>query len=70
MSDELKKQSNEKRYYDALKRIAKYYQSPDQLRRNAERNYGLDAGEAIEMAYENIQREAERAVKGKRRPKQ
>ena len=30
---------------------------------------GLDAAEEIEMAYENIQGEAERAIKGKRRPK-
>ncbi len=50
----------------ALIRIAKEYQTPDQLRRNAERDYGLDAGEAIEMAYENIQSEARAAVCGTR----
>ena len=50
----------------ALTRIAKEYQTPDQLRRNADRDYGLDASEAIEMAYENIQSEARAAVRGVR----
>ncbi len=63
------KQSNEQRYYDALKRIAKGYQTPEQIRRNAEVEYGLDAEEATEMAYDNVRWEAERAIKGKRRPK-
>lgn len=59
------------RLYDALKRIARGYQTPDQLRRNAEREYGVSGSEAIEMAYENIQQEAEIAIKGLRirRPK-
>lgn len=42
----------------ALKRIATGYQTPEQLRRGAEREYGLGASEAIEYAYENIQQEA------------
>lgn len=54
------------RFYDALKQIAKGYQTPAQLRRSAEREYGIDAGEAIEMAYENIQELAARAIKGVR----
>ncbi|NID06607.1 hypothetical protein HBF26_17055 [Luteibacter jiangsuensis] len=59
--------SNEAAYFDALKRIASY-QSPERLRRGAEKQYGLTPEEAIEMAYENVIEEAKRAVKGKRRP--
>lgn len=55
------------RLYDALKRITKYA-TPDQLRREARGAYGLDSGEAIEMAYENVIEEAKRAVKGMKRP--
>jgi len=61
--------SNELAYYDALKRIAKNYQTPDQLRRNSERDFGCSYHEALEMAYENLQWEASRAIHGKRRPK-
>lgn len=61
------KQNNELVYFSALKRIASY-QSPERLRRNAERNYGLPAEEAIEMAYENVLAEAKAAIKGKRSP--
>lgn len=61
--------SDERHYFDALKRIASY-QSPDQLRRCAERQYGLPSDEAIEYAYENVLDEAKAAVKGKRRPKE
>lgn len=61
-------QSNEQRYFDALKQITKYM-SVDKIRRSAEKEYGLMAGEALEMAYENVISEAERAVRGKRRPK-
>lgn len=60
--------SNEQRYYDALKRITKY-QTPAQLARRAEMQYGCSGDEAIEMAYENIQQEARNAIAGKRRPK-
>ena len=49
-----------------LKKIATGYQTPEQLRRSAERQYGLDADEAIEYAYENIQQDAKRAVSGVR----
>lgn len=61
------KQSNEQRYYDCLKRIAKYM-TPEQLYRDA-KNIGLEPGEYIEMVYENIQQEARNAVYNKRRPK-
>ena len=57
----------EQRLYDALKRITRY-QSPDHLRRTAERKYGLDGDEALEMAYENVLNEARSAIKGLRRP--
>lgn len=56
-----------RRMYDALKRIAAY-QSPDQLRRGAQKQYGLDADEAIEYAYENVLFEAKVVLKGARRP--
>lgn len=51
--------------YDALKKIARQYMTPAQLRRDA-RNVGLDYDEYLEMSYENIQAEAERAIKGVR----
>ena len=60
--------SNEQRYFDALKRITKY-QSLESLRRHAEKDYGLEAGEAIEMAYENVIQEAKNALGTRRRPK-
>lgn len=47
-----------------LIRIAKGYQSTSQLRRNSEKQYGLDYDEALEMTYENIQNDAANAVKG------
>jgi hypothetical protein len=62
------KQNNELVYFNALKRIAGY-QSPEKLRRASERDYGLPAEEAIEMAYENVLAEAKGAIKGKRAPK-
>lgn len=61
--------SDVQRYYDALKRISKGYQTPDQLRRNSEKDFGCDYISALEMAYENIQSEAAMAVHGKQRPK-
>lgn len=59
--------TNEQRYFDALKVIAKNYQTADQLRRRGGQ-YGLDAAEEIEMAYENMQQVAKDAIRGKRRP--
>lgn len=60
--------SNEQIYFDALKVIAKEYQTTDQLRRRAGQ-YGCSYIEELEMAYENIQDLAKRAIKGRRRPK-
>lgn len=51
--------------YGALKRISQY-QSPESLRRHAESDYGLDAEEAIEYAYDNVRHEAAAAIKGVR----
>ena len=64
MTPKQKEQFNRMRA--TLKRIATGYQTPDQLRRSAEREYGIGAGEAIEYAYENIQQEAKLAVAGVR----
>lgn len=50
--------------YSTLKRISKGYQTPDQLRRNCEKEYGLGYQESLEMAYENLQAEAAAAIKG------
>ena len=55
------------RLFDALKRITAY-QSPDRLRKSAEKQYGLEGDEAIEYAYENVLEEAKLAIKGIRRP--
>ena len=61
--------SNERRYFDVLRRIAKDYQTTTQMRRNCEREYGLPFEEVLEMAYDNLQAEAAGAIKGKRAPK-
>ena len=53
------------RLYDALKRITKY-QTPDQLRRSSQKQWGLDYEEALGYAYENIQQTAKDAIKGVR----
>lgn len=59
--------SNEQRYYDALKTIAKRYQTADQIRRRAGQ-YGGSHVEELEMIYENVQDVAKNAIRGKRRP--
>lgn len=56
------------RMYAALKRITQYM-APDKLRNVAEKKYGLEPEEAIEMAYENVLEEAKRAIKGMRPPR-
>ena len=61
--------SREQEYYDALKSIARGYQTAEQLRRRAGQ-YGLSFEEEIEMVYENVQAVAKRAIRGKRRPKE
>ena len=62
--------SNEQKYFDVLKRIAVGYASTDELKQDSEQDYGLPYEETLEMAYENIQQEAQAAIKNKRRPKQ
>lgn len=52
------------RMRSALLIISREYKSTDQLRRESEKQYGLEYEEALEMAFENIQGEAEFAVKG------
>lgn len=52
------------RMYNALKTIAKDYQTPEQLRKKSEKQYGLDYEEALEMSYENIQTLAKSVIKG------
>lgn len=47
-----------------LKKISKRYESPERLRRNSEKEYGLEYEEALEMAYDNIQTEATICIKG------
>jgi hypothetical protein len=47
-----------------LRKIAKDYQTSEQLRRNSEKEYGLDYSEALEYAYDNLQTEAKTASKG------
>ena len=65
MTPKQKDQFNRMR--STLKRIASDYQTPEQLRRKSEKQYGLSADEAIEFAYENIQQEAKNAVAGVRK---
>lgn len=48
----------------ALKIITNGYQTSTQLRKNAEKQYGLDFEEVIEMAYDNMQGVARQACKG------
>jgi hypothetical protein len=57
----------EQRLYDALKLITQY-ETPDQLRRNSHKSWGLGYEEALEYAYENIQSTAKQVLKGMRRP--
>lgn len=61
------KPGNEQRYYDALKLIATC-RSPEWLRKNAEKEYGVPYEEALEMAYENLSSVAQQATRGRRRP--
>lgn len=61
------KQAEQFNYMLAIHRkIARDYQTPDQLRKNSEKQYGLDYEESLEMAYENLQSEAGAAAKGVR----
>lgn len=59
----------EQRMYDALKRIARDYMSPDQIRRETKKDGELAYEEYLEMSYENIQTLAADTIRGMRRPK-
>lgn len=48
----------------ALRKIAKGYQTSDQIRRNSEKEYGLEFSEALEYSYDNLQNEAKTACQG------
>lgn len=67
MTDE-KKPTKTQIYYDALKEIT-LYDTPEKLRRLAEKEYGLSYEEALEMAYDNIRQEAKFVINGQKRPK-
>ena len=60
----LKEKENYNKMLSILKRIGKDYQTPDQLRKNSEKDFGLEYEEALEMAYENIQEESKFCIKG------
>ena len=66
-ADSLLPPSNEQRYYDALKRIAKAYRTAESLLQKGDA--GLTGVEALEYAYDNLQHEASTAIRGRRRPK-
>lgn len=61
------KSTNEQRYFDALKRIT-LYQSLNRLNCRCWKDWGLSYLEALEMAYENMQQDAKRAIGARRRP--
>jgi len=48
----------------ALKTISEGFMEPEELRDNAEKEYGLTYEDALEMSYENIQVIAAQGVKG------
>lgn len=52
------------RMLSCLIRIAREYQSPSKIRRNASKQWGLEYMEALEYSYENIQSDAKLASKG------
>lgn len=60
MKEKQKEQFNQ--MLAVLKRIARDYQTPKQLRKK-EGQYGLSFEEEIEMAYENIQNDATNAIR-------
>lgn len=55
-------ESDAKQMRNALKRIAVCYMTPEQLREECERIYGLSYVETLESAYENIMSEATGAI--------
>jgi len=68
MTPKQKDQFNKMR--TALRTISKGFVSPARVHRMTEtQRHGLDVDEFMEMAYENIQRIAENAVRGVREAK-
>lgn len=67
MSPEERALKNAQHYYDSLVAIAKF-DSPNKVRKDAQRIYGLSEKEALEFAYENILMHARSAIKGRKRP--
>ena len=61
------KQSNEQRYYDALKSIADH-DAPHELRNKTERSWWGNYEAVLESFYESAIAEARLATKGLRRP--
>lgn len=59
-----KQKENHNRMIDTLKKIGLKYQTPAQLRKSAEKQYGLSFKDALEMSYENIQEEAKDSIRG------
>lgn len=55
--------------YAALRKISREYMSAQRLLKSSDVDWGVSGQEALEMAYENIQEEAKRAIKGVRLPK-
>jgi hypothetical protein len=49
--------------FDALQRISQY-EDLENLKANADEDYGLDGNEAVEMAYENVLYEARQGLRG------
>lgn len=58
----------EQRLYDALRHIARDFGTVSQIRRHAEKGYGLAPEEALEYAYENLQMIARNTIRGMKRP--
>ncbi len=46
-----------------LKKISKGYATTEYLRKNSEKQYGLEFEECIEITYDNIQQDAKQACK-------
>jgi hypothetical protein len=59
--------NNEQRYFDALAKIARQYETSAQIRKSAGK-YGCSHLEELEMSYENMQEVAKMAIRGRRRP--
>jgi hypothetical protein len=52
-----KQKQNYNQMINALRRI-KAYDSPEKLKKNSQKDWGLEYEEALKMSYENIQNEA------------